>query len=43
MIIDRLYESVEKNGHVCVGLDTAVEYIPKEVLEINLNIRRCII
>jgi hypothetical protein len=28
MIIDRLYESVKKNGHVCVGLDTAVEYIP---------------
>lgn len=33
MIIDRLYESVEKNGHVCVGLDTGVEYIPKAVLD----------
>lgn len=32
MIIDRLYESVEKKGPVCVGLDTAVEYIPKEFL-----------
>jgi orotidine-5'-phosphate decarboxylase len=32
MIIDRLYESVEKRGPVCVGLDTAVEYIPKEFL-----------
>ena len=33
MIIDRLYESVKKNGHVCVGLDTGIEYIPKEVLD----------
>lgn len=32
MIIDRLYESVEKRGPVCIGLDTAVEYIPKEFL-----------
>lgn len=29
MIIDRLYESVEKKGNVCIGLDTAVEYIPQ--------------
>lgn len=28
MIIDRLFESVEKKGHVCVGLDTSMEYIP---------------
>ena len=28
MNIDKLYESVAKNGHVCVGLDTAVEYVP---------------
>lgn len=33
MIIDRLYESVEKKGPVCVGLDTAVEYIPQSFLE----------
>ncbi|GHV77712.1 orotidine 5'-phosphate decarboxylase [Spirochaetia bacterium] len=26
--MDRLYEAVEAKGHVCVGLDTAVEYIP---------------
>lgn len=32
MIIDKLYESVEKKGQVCVGLDTAVEYIPKEFI-----------
>lgn len=29
MIIDRLYESVNKKGNVCVGLDTALEYIPE--------------
>jgi len=33
MIIDRLYDSVEKNGHVCVGLDTAVEYLPDSLLK----------
>jgi len=27
--IDRLYEAVAAKGHVCVGLDTAVEYIPE--------------
>lgn len=29
MIIDKLYESVESRGHVCVGLDTSLNYIPK--------------
>ena len=28
MIIDKLFESVEKKGHVCIGLDTALEYLP---------------
>jgi len=28
MNIDKLYESVKKNGHVCVGLDTCIEYVP---------------
>lgn len=32
MIIDRLYEEVEKKGNVCVGLDTALEYIPSTIL-----------
>ena len=27
--IDRLYETVAAKGHVCVGLDTAAEYIPE--------------
>ena len=30
MIIDRLFKSVEKNGNVCVGLDTDLEYLPEE-------------
>lgn len=33
MIIDRLYNSVEKYGPVCVGLDTAMEYVPEEFLK----------
>lgn len=32
MIIDRLHENVDKKGPVCVGLDTAMDYIPKEFL-----------
>jgi orotidine-5'-phosphate decarboxylase len=26
--IDKLYESVKSKGHVCVGLDTAADYVP---------------
>jgi orotidine-5'-phosphate decarboxylase len=26
--IDKLFEKVKENGHVCVGLDTAVDYVP---------------
>ncbi|MBL4934691.1 orotidine-5'-phosphate decarboxylase [Clostridium sp. YIM B02515] len=33
MIIDKLYESVDKKGPVCIGLDTAMEYIPKQLLD----------
>lgn len=29
MIIDKLFEKIEKNGHVCVGLDTDITYIPE--------------
>ena len=29
MIIDKLYEEVRKKGPVCVGLDTAISYIPE--------------
>ncbi len=42
MIIDKLYESVEKKGHVCVGIDTDVEYIPKWVLNKNTSIEDAI-
>ena len=29
MNIDKLYENVEAKGHVCVGLDTAADYVPE--------------
>jgi len=28
--MDKLYEAVSERGHVCVGLDTAAEYIPEK-------------
>lgn len=33
MIIDRLYENVQKKGPVCVGLDTAIDYIPQSFID----------
>ena len=30
--MDKLYEAVAERGHVCVGLDTAPEYIPEKEL-----------
>lgn len=33
MIIDKLYETVKKKGFVCVGLDTHLSYIPKNILD----------
>ena len=38
MIIDRLYDSVSKNGHVCLGLDTDLSYLPAEFLAKYENI-----
>lgn len=38
MIIDRLYEEVNKKGIVCVGLDTAVDYVPKWLMSKFNNI-----
>lgn len=32
MIIDRLYEEVERKGNVCVGLDTSLEYVPSTMI-----------
>jgi orotidine-5'-phosphate decarboxylase len=33
MIIDKLYKAVEEKGHVCLGLDTDISYIPKGFME----------
>ena len=33
LIMDKLYKRVEERGVVCLGLDTAIEYIPTHVLE----------
>ena len=33
LIVDKLYERVEERGVVCLGLDTAIDYIPSHVLE----------
>lgn len=38
MIIDKLYESVNRKGNVCVGLDTAVEYMPQDIVKASVNI-----
>lgn len=32
MIMDRLYHSVAQKGHVCLGLDTDISYLPKSHL-----------
>lgn len=33
MIIDKLYKAVEEKGHVCLGLDTDISYIPERFLK----------
>ena len=33
LIIDRLYDEVQKKGNVCVGLDTHLDYIPEGIKE----------
>jgi len=43
MIIDRLYDSVEKNGHVCVGLDTAVEYLPASLIKSSKSVEQAML
>lgn len=42
MIIDRLYKMVEKKGHVCVGLDTDISYIPKKFLDKYNNLSEAV-
>lgn len=41
-IVDRLYEKVEKNGVVCVGLDTDISYIPEAIRSDFANIEDAI-
>ena len=38
MIIDRLFEAVQKKGHVCVGLDTDLDYVPNFIRKKYENI-----
>ena len=38
MVIDRLYEKVALNGHVCVGLDTDYSYLPAAMAQQYPNI-----
>ncbi|URZ17329.1 orotidine-5'-phosphate decarboxylase [Clostridium felsineum] len=42
MIIDRLFDSVNKNGHVCLGLDTDFTYLPEEFSKKFVNIEDAI-
>lgn len=42
MIINKLYESVEKNGHVCLGLDTSIDYIPEHFKNNYTNLEELI-
>ena len=43
MIIDKLYKRVEKLGHVCLGLDTDLSYIPEEILKESSSNREAIV
>jgi len=38
MIIDRLFDIIAKKGHVCVGLDTDISYIPESFMKKFENI-----
>lgn len=38
MIIDKLYESVGKKGHVCLGLDTDLSYLPEDFIKKYENV-----
>lgn len=38
MIIDKLYESVKEKGHVCLGLDTDLSYLPEDFFKSYENI-----
>lgn len=38
MVIDKLYKAVNNKGMVCVGLDTHLDYIPREIKDRYKNI-----
>lgn len=42
MIIDKLYETVQKKGMVCVGLDSSLDYIPDEIKDEYQDVDRII-
>jgi len=42
VIIDKLYNSVKEKGHVCLGLDTDLSYIPEGFLSKYENIEDAI-
>jgi len=42
-IIDKLYAAVEQKGHVCLGLDTDLSYLPPDFAESNLSLREKIV
>ena len=38
MIIDKLYNDVQKKGPVCVGLDTQLSYLPRYLLDSDMSV-----
>ena len=43
MIIDKLYKRVEELGHVCLGLDTDLSYIPEDIINESSSNREAIV
>jgi orotidine-5'-phosphate decarboxylase len=41
--IDKLFHSVSYKGHVCVGLDTAINYLPESVISGSANAAQAIL
>ena len=42
MLIDRLYNEVNRIGNVCVGLDSLLDYIPNQLKEKYQDIEKII-
>ena len=43
MILDKLYKRVEELGHVCLGLDTDLSYIPEDIINESSSNREAIV